>query len=293
MDRVYESGASVTPPSPPASPSSGYPASGNPQTATLATKPGPWWYHMITEELRAIIAAAGIPPDHTQTNQLSQAIQYMIKGGDYKDSVRVATTANIALTGTQTIDGIAVVAGDRVLVKDQTAAAENGIYVVAAGAWARADDADGSGDLTAGAIVPVETGSLNADTLWMLTTDGSITIGTTALTFKLRSGRAGSIQPLTDGATITPDFAAAENFSVTLGGNRTLANPTNITAGQSGVIAVSQDATGGRTLAFGSYWKFEGGAVPSLSTTPSALDLLVYYCHSATAITVRMISAVA
>lgn len=137
---------------------------------------------------------------------------------------------------------------------------------------------------------PALTGNPTAPTPAM--GDNSTKLATTAFIALTLAGLK-SIQPLTDGATITPDFAAAENFSVTLGGNRTLANPSNITAGQSGVIAVSQDATGGRTLAFGSYWKFEGGAVPSLSTTPNALDLLVYYCHSATAITVRLISSVA
>lgn len=190
MDRVFESGAAAAAPSQPASPSTGYPTAGNPQTAVPATKPGPWWYHMITEELRAVIAAAGITPSHTDVSQLSSAIRRLIDGGDYKASVRVATTANIVLSGEQTIDGVAVVAGDRVLVKDQAAGAENGIYVAAVGAWARAEDANSAGDLTSGVLVPVEAGTANADTIWMLTTDGAITIGTTALTWQIKSGDA-------------------------------------------------------------------------------------------------------
>ena len=75
MDRTYESGAAGSPPSAPASPSSGYPTAGNPQTATPSTKPGPWWYHMMTEELRAVIVAAGLTPDHEDVTQLAQAIQ--------------------------------------------------------------------------------------------------------------------------------------------------------------------------------------------------------------------------
>ncbi len=75
MDRTFESGAAGSPPSVPASPSSGYPTAGNPQAAVAATKPGPWWYHMMTEELRAVIVAAGLTPDHTDVTQLSQAIQ--------------------------------------------------------------------------------------------------------------------------------------------------------------------------------------------------------------------------
>lgn len=86
----------------------------------------------------------------------------------------------------------------------------------------------------------------------------------------------GAITALTDGATITPDFAASNNFSVTLGGNRTLANPTNLTAGQSGSIFITQDGTGSRTLAYGTYWDFIGGTAPTLSTTAGAVDRLDY-----------------
>lgn len=74
MDRAYASGAAGSAPTAPASPSIGYPSAGNPATATPATKPGPWWYHMITEEIRNVIAAAGLVPDHTDIAQLSQAV---------------------------------------------------------------------------------------------------------------------------------------------------------------------------------------------------------------------------
>jgi len=103
------------------------------------------------------------------------------------------------------------------------------------------------------------------------------------------AAQRGSVSTLTDGATITPDFAVANNFSVTLGGNRTLANPTNLVAGQSGVIKISQDGTGSRTLAFGSYWDFAGGSAPTLTTTASAVDILAYYVDSTTNITARLI----
>lgn len=102
----------------------------------------------------------------------------------------------------------------------------------------------------------------------------------------------GAITALTDGSTITPDFAAANNFSVTLGGSRTLANPTNITAGQSGVIVITQDGTGSRTLAYGSYFKFAGGTAPTLTTTASAIDVLAYYVESSTRITAKLIADV-
>lgn len=73
MDRVYESGASASPPSPPASPSSGYPTPGAPGVAA-ATLPGPWWHYMMTEELRSVIVAAGLTPDHTNVAQLLAAL---------------------------------------------------------------------------------------------------------------------------------------------------------------------------------------------------------------------------
>jgi hypothetical protein len=106
------------------------------------------------------------------------------------------------------------------------------------------------------------------------------------------AAQRGTVSALTDGATITPDFAAANNFSLTIGGNRTLANPTNLTAGQSGVIVITQDGTGSRTLAYGSYFKFAAGTAPSLTTTASAVDVLCYYVESSTRITARLIGDV-
>lgn len=113
-------------------------------------------------------------------------------GLDVKASVRVATTANISLTGTQTIDGISLDAGDRVLVKNQTTGSQNGIWVVAAGAWSRAQDADSTAEVTPGMFAFVEEGTSNGDSGYLLTNDGTITLGTTALTFAQFSG-AGQI----------------------------------------------------------------------------------------------------
>jgi hypothetical protein len=104
----------------------------------------------------------------------------------------------------------------------------------------------------------------------------------TAQTFT--KGQRGEITVLTDGATITPDLADSNNYSVTLGGNRTLANPTNTTAGQSGSIFVSQDGTGSRTLAYGTNWDFAGGTAPTLSTAASSIDRIDYVVRTATSI---------
>ena len=112
----------------------------------------------------------------------------------------------------------------------------------------------------------------------------------TDVTQTFTKAQRGGIVALTDGATITPDFSAGNNFSVTLGGNRTLANPTNLTAGQSGAIVITQDGTGSRTLAYGSYFKFPSGSAPVLTTTASAVDVLVYFVESSTRITARLVS---
>jgi hypothetical protein len=112
----------------------------------------------------------------------------------------------------------------------------------------------------------------------------------TDVTQTFTKAQRGGIVALTDGATITPDFSAGNNFSVTLGGNRTLANPTNIAAGQSGAIVITQDGTGSRTLAYGSYFKFPSGSAPVLTTTASAVDVLVYFVESSTRITARLVS---
>lgn len=106
------------------------------------------------------------------------------------------------------------------------------------------------------------------------------------------AAQRGSITTLTDGATITADFATTNHFQVTLGGNRTLANPSNQTAGQSGAIRIVQDGTGSRTLAYGSNWKFSNGTAPTLTTTANAVDILVYFVESASRITARLITDV-
>ena len=109
-----------------------------------------------------------------------------------KQSVKAATSANItSLSGAMTIDGIALVAGDRILVKDQAAASQNGIYVVAAGTWSRASDADTWAELVS-AYVFVEQGTTNADNGFLCTIDQGGTLGSTAITFVQFSG-AGQI----------------------------------------------------------------------------------------------------
>nr|WP_256671296.1 phage tail protein [Pseudomonas sp. EMN2] len=138
----------------------------------------------------ATLAAAGITDAYTQA-QVDSAIAIAVNNLDYKNSVQVATTAAIALSALQTVDGVALSAGARVLVKNQAAAKDNGIYVVAAGAWARAVDADASVEVTPGLFVHVEQGAVGADTVWQLTTNAPITLGTTGLVFEQIAGPSG------------------------------------------------------------------------------------------------------
>lgn len=131
-------------------------------------------------------------PVNAQDAATKNYVDSIAQGLDPKQSVKVATTANIAsLSGTMTIDGIALSAGDRVLVKDQATPSQNGIYVVAAGAWARASDSDTWNELVS-AFVFVEQGATNADNGFLCSVDAGGVLGSTAITFVQFSG-AGQI----------------------------------------------------------------------------------------------------
>ena len=106
---------------------------------------------------------------------------------------------------------------------------------------------------------------------------GSLKVGTSARAYN-------PITTLTDATSIVVDFALGNNFLVTIGGNRTLAAPTNAVAGQTGQIYVVQDSTGSRTLAYNSVYQFVSGASPTLSTGAADVDILVYSTRSATTI---------
>jgi hypothetical protein len=121
-----------------------------------------------------------------------QYVDSVAQGLDIKESVVAATTASITLSNEQTIDGVGVVDGDRVLVKDQGSGsphAANGIYICKdLAAWVRSDDADSDAEVTSGMFCFVEEGTTNGDTGWVLTTNDPITVGTTAIEFTQFSG---------------------------------------------------------------------------------------------------------
>jgi len=108
------------------------------------------------------------------------------------------------------------------------------------------------------------------------------------------AAQRGSVSALSYAATVTPNFDSSNNFALTLTGNTIIANPSGtITPGQSGIIAISQDATGSRTVTWGSNFKGAGGVKPALSTSPNSVDLISYYVVSPTMIFISANLAIA
>lgn len=152
-------------------------------------------------------------------------VQNLVNGVSWKTAVRVATTANgtlaTAYENGDAVDGVTLATGDRILLKNQSSGAENGIYTVnASGAPTRATDADTAAEIRQ-ATVLVQEGTANADTTWTLTNDGAITLGTTSLTFALQG---------------TGSVAAA---STTVAGKVELADSTEAEAKSSSTLALT------------------------------------------------------
>ena len=137
---------------------------------------------------------------------------------------------------------------------------------------------DGVDIATRDAVLTTTTNTANAAN----TTANAAATLTAVQTFT--AGQRGEVTALTDASSIATNLALSNNFSVTLAGNRTLANPTNTVAGQSGSIFITQDGTGSRTLAFGTNFKFVAGTAPTLSTTAASVDRIDYVVASATKI---------
>ena len=169
-------------------------------------------------------------------------------GLDFKDSVRVATTATVTVSGPgAAIDGVTLSSGDRVLLKNQSTGSENGIYVFngAASALTRATDADANAEVTSGLFTFVEEGTVNADSGFVLTTDGSITVGSTALTFAQLSG-AGQITA-GDALTKSGNQLDVNDDNVTLEVNSDALRIKGISATAVGDLLVGQAGNAGYT----------------------------------------------
>jgi hypothetical protein len=180
-------------------------------------------------------------PSDAQDVATKNYVDTVSQGLDVKQSVRAATTANITLSGSQTIDGVSLSAGDRVLVKNQTAGENNGIYVVASGSWTRAADADTSGKVTPGMFAFIEEGTANADSGWVLTVDGSVTLGTTPLTFVQFSG-AGQVTA-GDGLTKTGNTINAVGTADRISVSSDAIDIAATYAGQSSITTVGSGGT--------------------------------------------------
>ncbi|UVM65272.1 hypothetical protein LOY34_18280 [Pseudomonas sp. B21-009] len=162
----------------------------DPSLGTMGSLIPAAWGNSVTQEILNVITAAGLAPSESDVSQLLKAIQ-SLAASDMKRSVRCATTGPIALSGLQSIDGVAVVAGDRVLVKDQANAAQNWIYTVAPGAWERALDANESIECTPGHLIGVQAGTVNAGSIWQLANTVPPVLGATGLTFVRVVGKTG------------------------------------------------------------------------------------------------------
>lgn len=222
--------------------------------------------------------------DETATYDFTGTLQYgginvatetfvnnAVQGLDSKHSVLVATTANITLSGEQTIDGV-LTSANRVLVKDQTDASENGIYVSAAGAWARATDTDTWDELRS-AYTWVEKGTANADTGWTCIVDDGGTLETTDVDWTQFTGAA----LITAGAGMTKSGntlnVIAADASLTINANDMAVNVdgSTITVGGGGIQVPSQGITETQLHSSVAGDGLTGGNGTALSVVASAL----------------------
>ena len=224
----------------------------------------------------------------TQSSDLATKayVDSLSNGLDVKASVRAATTANITLSNTQTIDGVALSVGDRVLVKNQSTGSQNGIYVVASGSWTRAADFDNSPDVevSPGTFFFVEEGTTQADNGYVVSNDTAITIGTTAITFSQFSGAgqitagagltksgntldvvgtADRITVNTDSVDIASTYVGQSSIT-TLGTIGTGVWQGTIVAGQYGGTGVNNS---GKTITIGGNFTHTGAHTLGLTTT--------------------------
>ena len=158
--------------------------------------------------------------------------------------------------------------------------------IPASGAWPNANIATGvdavklaDGTVTNAELQYINTLSSNAQT--QINAKGDASVGT-AQTFT--AGQRGEVTDLTSATTVTINLADSNNFSCTMAHNITFANPTNVVAGQSGSIFLTQDGTGSRTGSWGANFDWAGGTAPTLTTTAAAVDRIDYVVRSATSI---------
>jgi hypothetical protein len=223
------------------------------------------------------ITGLGTPTDGTDAATKSY-VDTTVQGIDWKASVKAATTANLTLASDlengDTLDGVTLATGDRVLVKDQSTGSQNGIYVVkASGAPDRSTDADEGAEVTANFAVFVEQGTVNADSGFTLTNNGSVTIGTTALAFTQFTGLGQVIagtgldktgNTLDIDSTVTTNDGTQTLTNKTINGSSNTITNVSLTSGVTGTLPVANGGTGITSL---------GTGIATFLETPSSANL--------------------
>jgi hypothetical protein len=223
------------------------------------------------------ITGLGTPTDGTDAATKSY-VDTTVQGIDWKASVKAATTANLTLASDlengDTLDGVTLATGDRVLVKDQSTGSQNGIYVVkASGAPDRSTDADEGAEVTANFAVFVEQGTVNADSGFTLTNNGSVTIGTTALSFTQFTGLGQVIagtgldktgNTLDIDSTVTTNDGTQTLTNKTINGSSNTITNVSLTTGVTGTLPVANGGTGITSL---------GTGVATFLETPTSANL--------------------
>jgi hypothetical protein len=240
------------------------------------------------------LTSVAVTQDPVSALQLAtkQYVDALVQGLDPKASCVAATTVNITLSGTQTIDGVALIAGDRCLVKNQTAQADNGIYVVSASAWTRSLDMDVWAEVP-GAFTFIEQGITWADTGWVCTSNAGGTIGVTAITWVQFAGvgaytagtgltLTGTQFSITNTAVTAASYGSATQvgtFTVNAQGQLTLAGNTTVTpavgsitglgTGVATALAVNTGSAGAFVVNGGALGTPSSGTVTNLTGTAS------------------------
>lgn len=244
----------------------------------------------LKQHVDALESGATVPPGIATQNYVVDALNQR----DNKQSVRAATVGNIALNAVQAIDGVNVQVADRVLVKNQNDATQNGIYTVTAGGWTRAADANQNSYVTAGLEVMVAEGTLQAGTIWKLTTKDPINLGASLLSFAdITTGYAPLNSPAFTGDPTVPtaaQFDSDNSAASTAFVQRALGNlqgvpavftaNTNLTAANAGQLLVLGGAAGaiglpvGATLPKGAAFTFMSGASGGWNIVRQGADVI-------------------
>lgn len=188
------------------------------------------------------------------TSALIDRLSGINSGLAVKAPCRVATTANITLSGEQTIDGVAVVDGDRVLVKDQSTATQNGIYDASTGSWSRSSDFDGNRDVLKGTQVWITDGTVNGNSIFFVTTSDPITIDSSSIAFSeletLLNAAPGNADYLvkTAHASLTAERVVTDTESVTWDWGTASQAKANVTAATTTVAGKVELATSAESI---------------------------------------------